>query len=74
LDIKYNDYTERGLIRSGLNDVQGAYSWKVDSLVSGVSGDNIIGVEAPLWTETIVNGNDIEYMVFPRIVGVAKIA
>ena len=74
LDIKYNDSTKLGLRWSGLNDVQDAYSWKVDSLVSGVSGDNIIGVEAPLWTETIVNGYDIEYMVFPRIVGVAEIA
>ena len=74
LDIKYNDSTKLGLRWAGLNDVQDAYSWKVDSLVSRVSGDNIIGVEAPLWTETIINDDNIEYMVFPRIVGVAEIA
>jgi hexosaminidase len=31
-------------------------------------------VIAPLWTETIENINDIEYMVFPRLPGYAEIA
>ncbi len=74
LDIKYNDSTKLGLTWAGLNDVKDAYSWKPDSLIEGVGGDNILGVEAPLWTETIVTRDDLEYMVFPRLIGVAEIA
>jgi len=33
-----------------------------------------VGVEAPLWTETIVTMDDIEYMLFPRLPGYAEIA
>ena len=43
-------------------------------MVNGIERKDIIGVEAPLWTETIVNMNDIEYMVFPRLPGYAEIA
>ena len=35
--------------------------------------ENIIGIEAPMWTETIVKLDDIEYMMFPRLPGVAEI-
>jgi acetyl esterase/lipase len=35
--------------------------------------ENILGVEAPLWTETISKMDDIEYMVFPRLPGYAEI-
>ena len=74
LDIKYNDSTKLGLTWAGLNDIKDAYNWKPDSLIEGVSGNNILGVEAPLWTETIVTPNDLEYMVFPRLIGVSEIA
>ncbi len=73
LDIKYNDSIKLGLTWAGLNDVEDAYSWEVDSLIEGVNGDNIIGIESPLWTETIVTIDDLEYMVFPRLIGVAEI-
>jgi hexosaminidase len=32
-----------------------------------------VGVEAPLWTENITNIKEIEYMVFPRLAGIAEI-
>ena len=73
LDIKYSDSTKLGLKWAGLNDVKDAYDWQVDALIEGVNEANIIGVEAPLWTETIVDVEAIEYMVFPRIIGVAEI-
>jgi hexosaminidase len=41
--------------------------------VAGVGRDNIIGVESPLWTETITTMDELEYMVFPRIVCHAEI-
>ena len=33
----------------------------------------ILGVEAALWTETITNLDDLEYMVFPRLLGIAEV-
>jgi hexosaminidase len=30
-------------------------------------------VEAPLWTETITDSADIEYMAFPRLAGAAEL-
>jgi hexosaminidase len=38
-----------------------------------VGGKNILGIEAALWTETITNINEMEYMVFPRLPGYAEI-
>jgi hexosaminidase len=35
---------------------------------------DILGVEAPLWTETLLTMKDIEYMAFPRLLGIAELA
>ena len=35
--------------------------------------EDILGVEAPLWAETLRTIKDVEYMLFPRILGVAEI-
>ena len=35
---------------------------------------NIIGVEAPIWTEYISDGNRLEELLFPRIIAVSKVA
>ncbi len=32
------------------------------------------GIEAPLWTETLITMKDIEYMAFPRLPGIAELA
>ena len=34
---------------------------------------NIIGVEAPLWSETVLNRQEAEYLIFPRLLGYAEI-
>jgi hexosaminidase len=36
--------------------------------------NDILGIEAPLWTETILTMQDIEFMVFPRLPGLAELA
>ena len=73
LDMKYYNNTPLGLTWAGLINTQKAYQWEPDTVVSGVSGSSIVGVEAPLWTETIATTADIEYMVFPRLAGHAEI-
>ncbi len=73
LDMKYYNNTPLGLTWAGLINTQTAYEWDPNTIVSGVSGSSVLGVEAPLWTETIVTMADIEYMVFPRLAGHAEI-
>jgi len=34
---------------------------------------NIIGIEAPLWSETVSNRQEAEYLIFPRLLGYAEI-
>jgi len=74
LDIKYNDSTKLGLTWAGLNPVDDAYNWNIDSLIDGVDMKDVIGIEAPLWSETVVTAADMEFLTFPRLPGVAEIA
>jgi hexosaminidase len=50
-----------------------AYNWEPVNYIDGVSEDHIIGIEAPLWSETLITLEDIEYMAFPRLPGHAEI-
>jgi len=40
---------------------------------SGIEKENIIGIEAPLWSETVSDRAEAEYMLFPRLQGYAEI-
>ncbi|MCY4162487.1 MAG: family 20 glycosylhydrolase [Flavobacteriaceae bacterium] len=73
LDMKYDSLTPIGYHWAGYIDTQRAYSWTPETLVEGVEKENIIGIEAPLWGETITNSDDIEYLAFPRLLGYAEI-
>ncbi len=39
----------------------------------GVGAGDVLGVEAPLWGETIGSLRDVEYLAFPRLLGIAEI-
>jgi len=73
LDMKYTPDTVLGLDWAGDINVEKAYSWDPAGLVSGVTDAYILGVEAPLWSETLNAMDDLEYMAFPRIPGFAEI-
>nr|WP_321452367.1 beta-N-acetylhexosaminidase [uncultured Carboxylicivirga sp.] len=73
LDMQYDSTTYIGLHWAGYIELDSAYIWKPEDLVPGINKDQIIGVESPLWTETITNLKDLEYMVFPRLLGHAEI-
>ena len=73
LDMKYTPKTGLGQNWSGYIEVKESYDWDPANLVGGVAEQAILGVEAPLWTETIRTYADVEYMVFPRIIGCAEI-
>ena len=72
LDMKYQDSTTLGNTWAGFINVETAYDWDPASVTPGVTEQNILGVEAPLWSETLTSINDIEYMAFPRIMGIAE--
>ncbi len=73
MDMKYDSTTVLGLSWAGTIEVDHAYNWDPATLVDGIGRENILGVEAPLWTETVTNMDEIEQLVFPRIVGYAEI-
>ena len=55
-------------------DVSSAYNWNPGGLVTGVTDRNVIGVEGDMWGETVANMNNVDYMVFPRLLALADIA
>lgn len=74
LDMKYDASSVLGLKWAGFNDVRDAYEWEPANLVAGVPEPSILGVEAPLWTETADSMEDLEWLAFPRLAGAAEIA
>lgn len=73
LDMKYDSTTTLGLNWAGFIEVDTGYIWNPANLIDGVKKENILGVECPLWTETVTNLDELEYLVFPRLLGYAEI-
>lgn len=73
LDMQYNPSSPLGLHWAGYIEVKDAYDWDPATLVPGLSEDAVVGVEAPLWSETLRTMADVEYMAFPRLPGIAEI-
>jgi hexosaminidase len=73
LDMKYDKDTKLGQDWAGLVEVQTAYEWEPATVVDGVTDKDVLGVEAPIWSETLENISDVEFMAFPRLPAVAEI-
>jgi hexosaminidase len=73
LDMKYDSTQVLGQDWAGYIDVQDSYTWDPATYLRGVNEENILGVEATLWTETIRTMIDIEYMMYPRLLSFAEI-
>ena len=81
LDMKYVDdpQNERGETlglewAKGPTSLEEAYLWEPTSIVPGIGEPEILGIEAPIWSETLVTLSDVEFMAFPRITAIAEIA
>lgn len=74
LDMKYDSATALGLRWAGLIDLRTAYDWNPSTLLPGVADSSILGLEAPLWAETLVTRQDYEYLAFPRLAAIAELA
>ncbi|WP_344292038.1 beta-N-acetylhexosaminidase, partial [Streptomyces synnematoformans] len=74
LDMKYHEGTPLGLSWAGYVEVRQSYDWDPGAYMrGGVPESAILGVEAPLWSETISTSDHIEFMAFPRAAGAAEL-
>ena len=73
LDMKYDADTPLGLSWAGLIPIKTAYDWDPATAVPGASAAAILGVEAPLWSETVANIRDVEFLLLPRLAAIAEI-
>jgi len=73
LDMKYDPATPIGLSWAAFIDVRDSYDWDPADALAGVAESALLGVESPLWTETVANMRDAELMAFPRIAAIAEI-
>ncbi|MFJ5553399.1 beta-N-acetylhexosaminidase [Streptomyces sp. NPDC093225] len=73
LDMKYTASTPVGTRWAGFVEVDRAYAWDPATLVERMPARGVLGVEAPLWTETVRTADALEYLAFPRLPGIAEI-
>ena len=73
LDMKYDSTTLLGLKWAGYVEVRDAYALEPATYLPDVPESAILGVEAPLWSETLVKIEDYEYMAFPRLAAIAEV-
>jgi hexosaminidase len=73
LDMKYDTTTELGLNWAGYTEVRQAYDWDPATFMKGVAESDVVGVEAPLWTETVKNLTAAQFLAFPRLPAIAEI-
>ncbi|HKP18902.1 MAG TPA: beta-N-acetylhexosaminidase [Gaiellaceae bacterium] len=73
LDMKYDASTRLGLQWAGFSSVRDSYAWDPARVVPGLAAAAVLGVEAPLWSETVRTMADAEYLAFPRLIGIAEI-
>lgn len=70
LDMKYDESTPYGLDWAGYIPVETAYNWDPTEFAPK---ELVLGIEAPLWTETISTTEEMDYMIYPRLLGYAEI-
>ncbi|MEV8535281.1 beta-N-acetylhexosaminidase [Streptomyces sp. NPDC051211] len=73
LDMKYDKDTALGLAWAGYVPVKRSYTWDPGTHLAGVPESAVLGVEAPLWTETIATRAELELMAFPRVLSLAEL-
>jgi hexosaminidase len=73
LDMKYTPDTELGLRWAGFITVRTAYDWDPATQVPGVREGDVIGVEAPIWSETLRNIGAVQYLAVPRLPALAEV-
>ncbi|MEO7016026.1 MAG: beta-N-acetylhexosaminidase [Leifsonia sp.] len=75
LDIVYEEGDRLGQDwADGPTGIRAAFEWDPARIVPGLGDAHILGVEAPVWTETLATIEEVEQLVFPRLAAVAEVA
>lgn len=74
LDMKYDSSTVTGLLWAGAVSVPRSYDWDPATLRPGIGERSILGVEGPLWAETVTRLDEYEFQAFPRLIALAEVA
>ncbi|MFJ3959282.1 family 20 glycosylhydrolase [Arthrobacter sp. NPDC090010] len=72
LDQKYDESDPIGLKWAAVGDWDLYYGW--DPVRDGLREEDLLGVEAPLWSETIRNLDQAHWLIYPRAIAVAETA
>jgi hexosaminidase len=73
IDMKYDSTTELGLRWAGLVDVRTTYDWDPATYNPNVPESLILGVESPMWSETLRNITAVQFLAMPRLPSVAEV-
>jgi len=73
LDMQYDTLSKHGLHWAAYIPTDTAYVWSPERY-EGIPIENILGVEAPLWSETISTIEELEYLAFPRAIGYSELS
>ncbi len=73
LDMKYARSSTLGLEWAGTTSVRKAYEWDPAALVDGVAEQDVLGVEAALWSETFDTRAGLDHLAFPRLLATAEL-
>lgn len=73
LDMKYTPASTLGLHWAAYVEVRDAYDWDPATFMKGVAERDIVGVEAPFWSETLRNIGAVTYLALPRLPAVAEL-
>ncbi len=73
LDMQYDSVSKYGLHWAAFIPVDSAYIWNPATYAAGIGKDRILGIEAPLWSETISEISELEYLAFPRLLGYSEL-
>ncbi len=73
LDMEYDTLSKHGLHWAAYIPTDTAYIWTPEEY-EGIPIKNILGIEAPLWSETISDIDELEYLAFPRAIGYSELS
>ena len=73
-DMKYRADGPVGNKWAGYTDTHEVYDWNPATALSGVDPAQVLGMEAPLWTELVTTRSEIQLMTLPRIPAMAEVA
>ena len=72
-DMQYDADTPHGQDWSGYVELRDSYEWDPVTQVEGIPEEDVVGVEATVWTEYIHGFDAMTYMLLPRLAAAAEV-